>query len=86
MGEPPADYSSVYCYLKKEDLLLFQERFQANSKQTPNIFVLKAPGEMATYGSVTTLPQTFVDIWNLKDWYGKDFIGALEKKINAILS
>jgi hypothetical protein len=41
---------------------------------------------MAKYGPVTTLPQTFVDIWNLKDWYGQEFIKRLEEKINAILS
>jgi hypothetical protein len=41
---------------------------------------------MKRFGPVTTLPQTFVDIWNLKDWYGQDFIKRLEEKINEKLA
>lgn len=41
---------------------------------------------MENYGFKTTLVQTFVDIWNLKDWYSKDFTASLEGKINELLS
>lgn len=86
LGEPPADYSSVYCYIYEKDLNLFKERFLPNVDQLPNVFALKAHETMAEYGLVTTLPQTFVDIWNLKDWYSQEFTKRLEEKINAILS
>jgi hypothetical protein len=32
------------------------------------------------------LTQTFVDVWNLGDWYSRDFVVALETKINELLS
>jgi hypothetical protein len=86
LGEPPADYSTVHCYIHEKELDLFKARFPLHPTQPPNVFALKAPPTMAKYGPVTTLPQTFVDIWNLKDWYGQEFIKRLEEKINAILS
>ena len=86
LGEPPADYSVAYFYASEAVLRQFQARFPANHSQPPNIFILKANHNLQEYGSVTTLPQTFVDIWNLKDWYSRDFTERLEQKINAILS
>ena len=32
-----------------------------------------------------TVAQIFVDLWNLKEWYAKDFLKAMEKKINGLL-
>ena len=62
-----------------------KQRFP-QTKGQENVFVLKAPKNLKSYGQITTLPQTFVDIWNLKDWYGQDFTRAIENKINGILS
>src|SRR3989339_19156 len=50
------------------------------------LFILKASPTTKKYGAITPLPQTFVDIWNLKDWYGQDFIKKLTEKIDGILS
>ena len=52
----------------------------------PNLFVLEADPFLSNYGSVTTLAQTFVDLWNLSDWYAKEFIKALKEKIDELLS
>jgi len=60
-------------------------RFPPSKKGAANIFVLKDSTGLKKYGEVTTIIQTFVDIWNLNDWYGADFIKALETKINAEL-
>lgn len=86
LGEPPADYAKVYFYVFDKNLGTVKERFPANQKKEPNVFVLKAVEAMTRYGEVTTLPQTFVDNWNLSDWYAKDFVNALAEKINGLLS
>lgn len=85
LKEPAADYDKVYFYLVQKDLEEAQRRFPPQ-KGMPNLFVLKMPETMAQYGKITTLPQTFVDIWNLKDWYGHDFTKALEEKMYELLS
>lgn len=83
LGEAPADYDKLYCYFK--DINYFKERFPLNKERSPNIFVLKMPETMPQYGPVTSLPQTFVDIWNLDAWYAHDFTEALEEKIHELL-
>jgi DNA-binding transcriptional regulator YhcF (GntR family) len=72
----PADYSEVYVYSDKEEI---EKRFPP-SKKRPNLFVLKpAAGNM-------TIANMFVDLWNMKEWYARDFLGALEMKIDGILA
>ncbi|HBH46096.1 MAG: hypothetical protein A2445_01965 [Candidatus Jacksonbacteria bacterium RIFOXYC2_FULL_44_29] len=86
LKEAPADYAKVYFYLDEADLGMAKDRFPENKKNPPNLFILKASPTTKKYGAITTLPQTFVDIWNLKDWYGQDFIKKLTEKIDGILS
>ena len=76
----PADYSEVYVY-GSDDI---KKRFPEN-KNAPNLFVLKKDDLMEDYGKTTTLAQTFVDLWNLKEWYAKEFLIALENKINEMI-
>lgn len=75
----PADYSEVYVY--GEEL---EKRFPF-SKKTPNLFVMKKDPFIETYGKITTLAQTFVDLWNVKEWYAKDFLKAMEEKLDGVL-
>ena len=74
----PADYSEVYVY--SDDIEEIEKRFPKNNKQ-PNLFVLKKDTNMKEI----TVAQIFVDLWNLKEWYAKDFLKAMEKKINGLL-
>jgi len=74
----PADYSEVYVY--GETPLI--DRFP-KSKNPPNLFVLKLEGP--NYGKTTTMAHTFVDLWNLREWYAREFIKDMEGKINGIL-
>lgn len=73
----PADYSEVYVY--SDNLKEMQKRFPPN-KKTPNLFVLKKGKNI----KITTA-SIFVDLWNLREWYAKDFLNAIEVKINAVL-
>lgn len=85
--EPPSDYSRVYFYAKREDLEKIKRRFPPSSqKGSFNLCVLRLPDHMGDYGQITTLPQTFVDIWNLADWYANDFTKGLKEKIDGLLS
>lgn len=86
LGEPPADYSKVYFYIPSTTLATFQHRFPPSSRPGANTFALKMVPVMPQYGPTTTLVQTFVDIWNLSDWYARDFTQVLEAKIDALLS
>ncbi len=74
----PADYSEVYVY--GDD----PQRFPKNSS-IPNLFVLKKDLFIEMYGKTATLAALFVDLWNQKEWYAKDFLNAVEAKINGIL-
>lgn len=88
LGEPPTDYAKVYWYLNAEELKMARSRFPAASKKKAedNVFFLKMPPVMKQYGDYTTRIQTFVDIWNLRDWYARDFCKVLEEKIDGLLS
>lgn len=72
-NEAPADYSNVYVYSK--DIKELKERFPPN-KNPPNLFVLKQDENLKQI----TSGQLFVDLWNLKEWYAKEFVELLEKK------
>ena len=72
----PADYSEVYVYCDKEEI---KERFE-ESKNIPNLFVLRKDIAKLTTANL------FVDLWNLKEWYAKDYLDALQRRLNGILA
>lgn len=82
-GDVPADYSEVYVYTT--DLQTLKNRF-GPQKGRQNLIVFKADPFLASYGQLTTLPQTFVDLWNLPQWYAKEYIKSLKQKIDELLS
>ena len=86
LGETPSDYSKVFFYLPLEEVKIAEKRYPKSKKGPENIFVLKSYPKQKEYGQVTTLPQTFVDLWSLPDWYAKDFLTFLEEKIDGLLS
>ena len=73
----PADYSEIYVYA--EDISNIKKRFPEN-KNVPNLFVLS--------GNVKKMSMShlFVDIWNMKEWYAKDFLKELEARIDGLLA
>ena len=74
----PADYSEVYVYA--HDIEEIEKRFPKNNK-IANLFVLKRDDNMKEI----TMAQIFVDLWNLKEWYAKDFLKSMEARLNGIL-
>jgi hypothetical protein len=85
LKEPLSDYSKVYFYFNKDNLNTVERRFPFKKSANPNLFVLKESFWQKDYGQTSTLPQTFVDLWNLSDWYAGDFLTALERKIDGLL-
>ncbi|MBS3121973.1 winged helix-turn-helix transcriptional regulator [Candidatus Woesearchaeota archaeon] len=80
----PADYSEMYVYVSEEEISEIKNRFPP-SKNPPNLFVLKKDLMMNNYAQknlrITTEAQIFVDLWNLKEWYAKEFLKALEERL-----
>ncbi|MBU0979267.1 MAG: helix-turn-helix domain-containing protein [Nanoarchaeota archaeon] len=77
----PADYSEVYVYAETDEIM---KRFPPNTN-TPNVFVLKKDKVMSKYGATVTSANLFVDLWNQREWYAKDFLKALEVRLHGIL-
>lgn len=78
--DAPADYDKVYVYADQNELAEVKKRFP-ETKGNPNFFALKKDQYLEQYGVVTPNGQTFVDLWNLKDWYAKEFMDKLKEKI-----
>lgn len=76
--DAPSDYSEVYVYGCDS----LEKRFKKNDKPA-NLFVIKK--DEFIKGKTTSLAQTFVDLWNIKTWYAKEFLKALEARINGLL-
>ncbi len=72
----PAEYDKVYVY---GDLSL-ADRFP-KKEGVPNFFILKRDKFLT--GKVTPVSQTYVDLWNLPDWYAADFARGLKEKFYA---
>lgn len=84
-NEAPADYDIVYFYIPADALSEVKRRFP-KKKGTPNLVALEADSHLSRYGLLTTLSQTFIDLWNLPQWFARDFYLALEEKIDALLA
>lgn len=81
----PADYDNIYVYLEEKNLAELKKRLPPK-KGEPNIIVLKADKFLKNYGNITPFCQTFVDIWNLPEWYAHDFYKEFKEKLYAVLS
>lgn len=82
-NEIPADYDKVYVYTN--NVLEIEKRFP-QAKGYVNLTVFKKDPFLRNYGLITTSSQTFVDLWNLPEWYAQDFWKNLAQKIDAILA
>lgn len=71
----PADYSEVYVYANEEALERIKERFPPE-EGPPNLFVLGEEKNVKV-----TDPLIFADLWNMKEWYAKEFLEGLRDRI-----
>ena len=78
----PSDYDA--CYFYSDNVEEVKKRFPPK-KGEANIFILKPDPHLLKKKKVS-LPQVFVDLWNLPDWYAKDFQEGLLFQIKKILN
>ena len=83
--EVAADYSEVYVYADEKALKEIKKRFPER-KGPANLIVLKIDKHLTSVSenSLAPIAQMFVDLWNLRTWYAKDFVNALEKRISGL--
>ena len=74
----PSDYDHIYFYSNKIEEII--KRFPRKS-HPPNIFILK-PDIYLLKSKKIGLAQLFADLWNLPEWYAKDFQEAVLLEIN----
>ncbi len=76
----PADYSEIYVY--SSQLTEIKKRFP-HAKGPTNLFVLNVDSRLFQISreNIAPLSQVFVDLWNLKEWYAKEYIKELKEKI-----
>lgn len=75
--DAPADYDKVYVYADGDGVVEIEKRFP-KQKGEANIFVLK---KNMNAGQIVSNAQIFCDLWNLSDWYAKEFIKKIKEKI-----
>lgn len=76
----PADYSEVYIYSGNSGEVC--KRFPQRSGPR-NLFMLKMDkrlGELSKDG-IAPNSQVFVDLWNVRDWYAKEYVKELGVRI-----
>jgi DNA-binding transcriptional MocR family regulator len=73
--ESPADYGEVYVYADENVQEEIKRRFPG-----ANIIVLEKDSFMHD-GEIAPLPQIYVDLWNIKEWYAKDYLDAMNKRL-----
>ena len=78
----PADYDHIYFY--SNNIENISKRF-SKRKNPPNIFILK-PDSYLKKSKKVSLSQLFVDLWNLPEWYAKDFCEAILLEIRKRLN
>ncbi|MBI4440414.1 winged helix-turn-helix domain-containing protein [Candidatus Woesearchaeota archaeon] len=77
-NDAPADYSEVYVYCKEETIAEVRKRFP-QKKGNENLIVLEPDNFLE--GRTAPLSQIYADLWNIKEWYSKDFLDALEGRM-----
>ncbi|MBU3907170.1 MAG: hypothetical protein KKA64_02865 [Nanoarchaeota archaeon] len=79
----PADYSEVYAYAGDDELPEIIKRFPENKKK-PNLFILNKDDNLDKYSKTGTIAQIFVDLWNMKEWYAKEFLTQIGNKAKEL--
>lgn len=81
----PADYSEVYVYTNTDKTLgEIEKRFPKRKGRAQNLFVLRLESrikELSKSAEIVPDPLVFADLWNIREWYARDFLNALWGRI-----
>ena len=86
-NDVPADYDEVFVYAIPEAIEDIKIRFPKHNKYS-NLFILKADYLLyqkiiQNKQNVVPASNVFVDLWNIRTWYAKEFADVLLKKLTA---
>ncbi len=86
-NETPSDYSEVYVYADESGLNEIKYRFPNALSKLPNVtvlkvdeFIAKAIEQHRLEKSSVCPGQIFVDLWNMNEWYSKEFVKSLSER------
>ncbi|MEM2056081.1 MAG: hypothetical protein QXU11_09040 [Thermoproteota archaeon] len=78
----PSEYGEVVVYGVKQD---FEKRFgKESTRLKPNLIVLNLDEHLLRF-KIAPIAQIFVDLWNLRSWYAKNFLSEMERIIDGVL-
>ena len=85
-NEAPADCSEIWVYVQEKMIFEVENRFPPTA--LPGYFFFlkgdKALEENSRRHSnglnIVSIPQHYVDLWNIPSWYSKEYVSLLEKK------
>ena len=82
LGHSPADYGEVLVYAMPDAAQEIKRRFPAKAGP-PNLTVLAGSEalERAAQGGMAPLALVYADLWNLKEWYAKEFRKSIEARL-----
>lgn len=80
--ELPSDYDKIYFYAK--EMKEVEKRFPKSPNKEANIYILKEDPYLSIYKHIP-LSQVFADLWNLPQWYAKEFGNIILAKIKEKL-
>lgn len=78
--DTPADYDKVIVYATRGDMKEIEKRNPAK-KGITNLIVLEADLRLKDFGSHMPVSQLFADLWNCSDWFARDYLNELRKRL-----
>jgi len=80
--DSPADYDKVIAYAKDTMAVREVQKRFPSKKGNANLVILEADEHLYSFGGLVPLSQLFADLWNLSDWFAKDYLDALRRRLN----
>jgi len=80
--EAPADYGEVLVYADEKTLEEIRRRFP-EKRGPPNVFAFLADKRLLARCTDSVVPDAllFADLWNQREWYAREFLNALKKRL-----
>jgi hypothetical protein len=75
-----ADYSIVYCYNAAPDEIL---EYVPDKRGEPDLIILEPDPFLSDYGSIASVPQTYVDLFTTAGWQAQRFLHRMSERLEV---
>ena len=75
-----ADYSVVYCYNANPESVL---EFVPDKRGEPDLIILEPDPFLSDYGSLASVPQTYVDLFTTAGWQAQRFLHRMNERLDV---